>query len=145
MQAIDQLFSKDKTVAKPGKSGKTTIDSLIGSKMSITGDLLFSGGLRIDGKIRGNIIASEDDAHSLIVISEHGAVEGEVRAAHIIISGSIIGPLIATEMLELQPSARVHGDVQYKILEMHSGAVVEGKLHHDGELKPSLKLASNNA
>ncbi len=142
MRSLSSLIN-NKSSSKPAKQGKTAIESLIGSKMSVEGDLMFAGGLRIDGTVKGNLVAQEE-GQSMVVISEQGHIKGEVRAAHVIVSGTIDGPVTAYELLELQPSARVHGNVEYKALEMHPGAVVEGTLHHNGELKPSLKLASNN-
>jgi cytoskeletal protein CcmA (bactofilin family) len=120
------------------------IDTLIGSSTRIEGNVLFSGGLRIDGAVRGNVCALPDQPGT-IVLSEHARVDGEVQAAHIVVNGTINGPVHAGETLELQPSARVRGDVHYKSLEIHHGAVVEGKLVHyeDSEVKAiGLKLAS---
>jgi len=120
------------------------IDTLIGSSTRIEGNVLFSGGLRIDGAVRGNVCALPDQPGT-IVLSEHARVDGEVQAAHIVVNGTINGPVHAGETLELQPSARVRGDVRYKSLEIHHGAVVEGKLvhHEDSDVKAiGLKLAS---
>ena len=128
-----------------GKQSKPQgrIDTLIGSSTRIEGNVFFSGGLRIDGSIRGNVGALPDQPGT-IVLSEHARIDGEVQAAHIVVNGAINGPVHATETLELQPSARVRGDVHYKSLEMHHGAVIDGKLvHEDSEVKAlGLKLAS---
>ena len=122
---------------------KTAIESLIGTNTVIEGNMTFSGGMRIDGTVKGNIRA-HDDKPSMVVVSSSGRVEGEVSAAHVIVNGTIDGPVTASRLLELQPGAKVHGNVEYKSLEMHTGAVVEGTLHHSGEVKTGLKLASNN-
>jgi cytoskeletal protein CcmA (bactofilin family) len=120
---------------------KSTIDSLIGAETSIEGNVRFKGGLRIDGRVRGDVIA-EDDEVSMLVISEHARVEGQVRVAHLLVNGEVIGPVYSSELLELQPKARITGDVQYKALEMHGGAVVSGKLTHTNLVEePMLKLA----
>ena len=130
------LFSKKKGLA---------IDTLIGQHSMIEGDLTFSGGLRLDGRVRGNVTAAADQT-SMLVISEKGVVEGEVRVGHLILNGTVTGPVHATELLELQPHARVHGEVHYAALEMHQGALVEGRLVPlgSGEPKalPNLILAS---
>ncbi|MFZ6655581.1 bactofilin family protein [Undibacterium sp. TJN19] len=123
---------------------KSTIDSLIGATTVIEGDLRFKGGLRIDGHILGNVIADLESS-SMLVISEQAKIDGEVRAAHIVVNGIINGPVFSSELLELQPKARISGDVHYKTLEMLSGAVVSGKLSHDLTAEPMLKLAANNA
>ena len=126
-----------------GRKTKGTIDSLIGISTNIQGDVHFQGGLRIDGHVKGNVIADGDEP-SMLVISEHAKVEGEVRVAHLVVNGEIIGPVHSSELLELQPRARITGDVNYKALEMHTGALVAGKLTHDQIGEPVLKLALSN-
>ena len=123
-----------------GRKTKSTIDSLIGISTTIEGNLLFKGGLRIDGHVKGNVVA-EGEEPSMLVISEFAKVEGEVRVAHLVVNGEIVGPVFSSELLELQPRARITGDVHYKALEMHGGALVAGKLTHDLADEPVLKLA----
>ncbi len=123
---------------------QSRIDSLIGASTRIEGNVVFSGGLRVDGNVRGNVQAAPDQPATL-VISEQARIEGEVHAAHLVVNGTIIGPVHSAETLELQPGSRVRGDVHYKTLEMHQGAIIEGRLVHHGtsEAKPvELKLAS---
>jgi len=112
------LFSKKKGL---------TIDTLIGRDTVIEGDLSFSGGLRLDGRVRGNVVAA-DGQPTMLVVSENGRVEGEVRVAHLVLNGTVTGPVHAGELLELQAKARVHGEVHYAALEMQQGAIVEGRL-----------------
>jgi len=126
-----------------GRKTKGTIDSLIGISTNIEGNVNFKGGLRIDGTVKGNVIADSNEP-SMLVISEHAKVEGEVRVAHLVVNGEIIGPVYSSELLELQPRARITGDVYYKALEMHGGALVSGKLTHDQVGEPVLKLALSN-
>jgi cytoskeletal protein CcmA (bactofilin family) len=123
------------------RNNKSTIDSLIGATTAIDGNVHFKGGLRIDGQIKGNVIAEAGSA-SMLVISEQARIEGEVRCAHLIVNGEINGPVYSSELLELQPKARITGDVSYKMLEMHGGAVVSGKLAHEQSSEPVLKLAT---
>ena len=111
---------------KPNNS----IDTLIGSTTRITGDIRFAGGMRIDGHVKGNVSA-EPGKPSLLVISEQAKIEGEVKVSHLVTNGEIIGPVFSSDMLELQPKARITGDVNYKKLEMHAGALVAGKLSHE--------------
>jgi cytoskeletal protein CcmA (bactofilin family) len=126
-----------------GRKTKSTIDSLIGISTNIEGNVHFEGGLRIDGKVKGNVVATGDEP-GMLVISEHARVEGEVRVAHLVVNGEIVGPVYSSELLELQPRARITGDVYYKALEMHGGALVAGKLTHDQVSEPVLKLALSN-
>ncbi|MBC3808660.1 polymer-forming cytoskeletal protein [Undibacterium seohonense] len=125
------------------RKNKSTIDSLIGSSTSIEGDVHFKGGLRIDGHVKGNVIAEAGTA-SILVISEQAVIDGEVRAGHVVVNGVINGPVFSTELIELQSRARISGDVVYKALEMMNGALVSGKLAHDQNVEPVLKLAASN-
>lgn len=135
------FLKKDKTT-KP----QSRIDSLIGAGTRIEGDVTFVGGLRVDGEVKGNVLSTGEDGGTL-VISEHAKVEGEIHVSHLVINGTIIGPVYSSEFLELQPKARVTGDVQYNSLEMHLGAIVQGRLVHQGGAASKaveLKLASSN-
>ncbi len=105
------------------------IDSLIGAGTRIEGNVYFSGGLRVDGEIKGNIIADASKP-STLVLSEQACVEGEIKVTHLVVNGAITGPVSASEYLELQGKAKVTGDVHYKTLEVQLGAVVEGRLVH---------------
>ncbi|MBK9132783.1 MAG: polymer-forming cytoskeletal protein [Betaproteobacteria bacterium] len=127
-----------------GKKKPPPIRSLIGEGMTVQGTVLFSEGLRIDGRVEGDVIVA-GDGHSILVISEKAQVVGKVMAAHVIINGEVQGPIVCHEMLELQPKARVTGDIRYDVLEMHPGAVVDGELRSlKSAEKPQLKLAASN-
>lgn len=122
---------------------KTTIDSLIGAATRLEGNVVFHGGLRIDGHVRGDVVAAEGAA-GLLVIGEHGRVDGNVVASHLIVSGTISGAATVSGAVELQPKARVSGELRYRTVEIHRGALVEGILSHfDGDLvRPDLRLGS---
>ena len=113
---------------------QSRIDCLIGAGTSIEGNVVFTGGLRVDGQVKGNIIA-EDGKPGTLVISEQARVEGEIRVPHIVINGTILGPVQSTEYVELQAKANVTGDVRYNTLEMQLGAVVQGRLVHEAAAK----------
>jgi len=127
------------------KKKQPPIKSLIAEGSQIAGNISFTDGLRVDGDVGGNIRA-KDDMASILVISETAHVTGEITADHIIINGTVKGPVNARMMLELQPKARIEGDVHYAALEMHQGALITGQLRPIlvGEEKPTLKLAANN-
>lgn len=128
-----------------GKKKAPTIHSLIGEGTIIRGELRFADGLRIDGEVHGDVVAS-DDGVSMLVISDKARIHGKVKAGHVIINGAVVGPVIAEELLELQPKARIVGDVHYEALEMHQGATIDGELKSlKAEGRPSvLKLAASN-
>ena len=128
-----------------GKKAQPPIKSLIASGSRIEGDIKFIEGLRVDGEVYGDIRANPEQS-SLLVISEAATVQGEIHADHVIINGTVRGPVPARELLELQPKAQIEGDVSYRALEMHQGAVISGQLKPllMGDEKPLLKLAANN-
>ncbi|HUH92280.1 MAG TPA: polymer-forming cytoskeletal protein [Casimicrobiaceae bacterium] len=105
------------------------IDSLVGAATTVEGDVAFAGGLRVDGTIRGQV-STVDGEPATLVVSEQARIVGEVRVSHVVINGSVTGPVTANDYLELQAKARVNGDVTYRTLEMHVGAIVQGKLIH---------------
>jgi cytoskeletal protein CcmA (bactofilin family) len=118
--------------------------TLIGEGTVMQGEIRFSDGLRIDGEVVGDIIAI-GDKRTLLVISEKAKVTGKIRAGHVIINGLVQGPVESEDLLELQPKARIVGDVKYEALEMHQGATINGELHPmKADDKPALKLAANN-
>jgi cytoskeletal protein CcmA (bactofilin family) len=130
-----------------GKNKQPSIKSLIAKGTLIEGNVSFDDGLRIDGEVLGDV-RSHGTAASLLVVSETAMVTGQVHASHVIVNGAVRGPVGASELLELQPKARIEGDVSYKALEMHQGALISGQLRPIlGDLdeeKPTLKLAANN-
>jgi cytoskeletal protein CcmA (bactofilin family) len=133
-----------KKVNKP----QNRIDSLIGVGTKIDGNVTFAGGLRVDGEVKGNVIASGGQP-STLVLSEQARIDGEIHVSHLVVNGAINGPVHAAEFLELQARSRVKGDVHYNTLEMHLGAVVEGRLVHsssvaEGSKPVELKIASRS-
>lgn len=134
------------------KQKQPSIRSLIGEGTSIQGTLRFSDGLRIDGEVQGDVVSNPNDT-SILVISDKARVVGTVKAGHVIINGTVIGPVESTHLLELQPKALIQGDVRYESLEMHQGATIEGALQRISgsasaqppaiEDKPSLKLLAS--
>ncbi len=127
------------------KRVRTRIDTLIGAGTAIEGDVTFSGGLRVDGEVKGSLRSSDEEPATL-VISEQGRIEGAIRVPHVVINGTVVGPVEVSDLLELQAHARVTGDVSYNKIEMHPGAVVYGKLaYRSGSARAiALKLASSN-
>ena len=114
---------------KKRKKRATSIGTLIGPNTEITGDVKFSGGLHIDGTIKGNV-RSDNDGSSLLSLSDKATVEGEVNVPYVIVNGVVIGDVVGHEHVELQAKARVAGNVYYNLIEMAIGAEVNGKLVH---------------
>ena len=132
---------------KSSNKPQNRIDSLIGAGTKIEGNVSFSGGLRVDGEIKGNVVGVADQL-STLVVSDHACIDGEIHVSHLVANGSINGPVFAAESLELQANSRVRGDVNYNTLEMHLGAIVEGRLVHrssEAAKTVELKLAVTKA
>jgi cytoskeletal protein CcmA (bactofilin family) len=113
------------------------IDTIIGQQTRIEGDLHFDGGLHIDGRISGNVIA-EGDSGSVLTVSEHGNIEGNVQVPNVILNGTVTGNVHSGERIELAAKARVNGDVHYNLIEMAMGAEVNGSLVHESESDTSV-------
>ncbi|WP_194241175.1 bactofilin family protein [Solimonas terrae] len=129
-----------------GTTASTSVDTLIGRQTEVLGDVRFSGGLHVDGKIKGKVLTSSEKSSSLSV-SESGAIEGDVRVPHIVLNGTVIGDVHASEKITLAAKARVIGNVYYKIIEMEGGAQVNGQLVHEANpsLAQPLDLASGGS
>lgn len=126
---------------KKANKPQNQIDSLIGLGTHIDGNVSFSGGLRVDGHIRGNITAAGDKP-STLVLSDQASIEGKIQVSHAVINGTVVGPLHVNEYLELQAKAKVSGDVYYRALEIHLGATVEGMLFHQEHAQPDNKVVT---
>lgn len=125
------MFGKNKE-----QGGVARIDSLIGVGTSVEGVIRFSGGLRIDGEVRGTVEAIGNPASTTLVISDQAKVEGAVTVGHLVLNGAVVGPVHVSNSIEMQPKARIIGDVSYAVIEMHQGAVIEGRLVHHPKEEP---------
>ena len=124
------------------KRKSTRIDTLIGQQTEVQGDIKFSGGLHIDGTIKGNVIA-ERDSHSMLSLSEQGTIEGEVNVPFVVLNGVVIGDVHGGEHVELASKVRITGNVYYNLIEMAIGAEVNGKLVHTQDAE-ELPMALNH-
>ena len=114
---------------KRNPTRQAKIDTLIGPKTRINGDVVFAGGFHLDGYINGNEKA-EAGAHALLSVSEQGCVEGSVEVPSIVLNGVVKGDIEAQDRVELGPRAKVHGNVHYAVIETAIGAQINGKLIH---------------
>ncbi len=118
---------RDNNKSKQSSSKSTKITTLIGQQTELRGDIVYTGGLHIDGTVKGNIFAAPDSG-STLSLSDRGVVEGEVRVPHVVLNGNVVGDVHATDYIELKSQARVHGNVYYNLMEMERGAKVNGNL-----------------
>ena len=114
------------------------IDTLIGKNTIVKGDVHYRGGLHIEGKVQGNLIA-ESNEKTVLIVSEKGCVEGDVKGPVVILNGTIEGDVYSTTTLEMAQHAKVKGNVYYKLLEMEVGAEVNGSLIHQSVSASTIK------
>jgi len=127
------MFNGSKKSERPANNG--AVDTLIGRNTRIEGSLHFTGGLYIDGRVQGAVIA-EPDSDAMLSISEHGEIEGEVRVPHVVVNGRLVGDILGAEKIELLANARVQGNIHYKLLQMAVGASVTGQLVQERDAPP---------
>ncbi|MCB1559566.1 MAG: polymer-forming cytoskeletal protein [Xanthomonadales bacterium] len=118
------MLGRDKNRSSGGTGD---VETLIGPRVQISGDVSFSGGLYVEGTVQGSVVAEEN---GVLTLAENGRIEGEVRAPHVVISGQLIGDIHAGERVQLNSSARVQGNIYYKSVEMQAGAMITGGLIH---------------
>ena len=111
------------------------ISTVIGKGTTIEGNVRFSGGLHVDGVIKGNVISDAEDERATLTLSDEGVIEGNVRVTNVMLNGKVIGDVVATDRVELAPKAKITGTVTYALLEMEMGAEVNGKLIHAEEIE----------
>ena len=121
------MFNKG---AKKRKAGR--IDTLVGRQTEIQGDIRFSGGLHVDGTVKGNVSA-DNDGRSMLSLSESAVIEGAVSVPYVVLNGTVAGDVLSSEHVELAAKARITGNVHYNLLEMAIGAEVNGQLVHAHE------------
>ncbi len=114
---------------KLSANGSDNVETLIGRHVVIQGDLLFSGGLYIEGKVLGKVVA-EDGADSLLTLAQCGVIEGSISAPKAVISGRLTGDLHSRERIELTETAHIQGNIHYRLIEITAGATVSGQLIH---------------
>jgi cytoskeletal protein CcmA (bactofilin family) len=118
------MFGKKEEVGLQGRS-----DSLIAAGMRVEGNVIFSGILKVEGEVKGSVSAAEAASVSQLILGEYGRIEGDVRVAQLVTNGQIVGAVTVLDSLEMQPKAKIVGDVEYASIEMHQGAVIDaGKL-----------------
>ena len=133
--------------SKPIHHDGQAIDTLIGPQVTLHGDLVFSGGLYVEGRIHGKVIA-EEGTPAVLTLAEQGRIEGEIHVPVVIINGELQGDVYASERIELAAKARVLGNVHYKVVEMRAGATLTGRLIHvdaESAMAPVATLVASNA
>lgn len=138
------MFGKTATT-KPPRIELSKLSSLIGPDIQIVGDIRFSGGLRIDGHVKGHVVGepSERGGPALLVLSRHGVIEGSLRCGEAVIDGAVTGDIAVEHFVDLQAHARVLGTLSYQQLRMEVGAVVRGELRRSGDDGATATTADN--
>jgi len=125
--------NRERGASHTSSNDKQEVDALIGSQVTIRGDVIFSGSLYVDGRVEGNVVA-EEGATAMLTLSEQGHIEGEIRASIVVLSGRLEGDVHASERIKLEPSSRVTGNIHYQVVEMSAGAQLNGRLIHSGTM-----------
>ena len=124
------------------------LSSLIAAGVEIAGDVIVTDGVRVDGQVVGNVV-SKPDTRGLLVLSEQGRIEGNVRVHDAVVNGTIVGDVEVENFIELQANARITGAIRYRTLQMTCGARVEGTMacsvdERPGDLAPPSNVVSLN-
>lgn len=128
---------------KENKIRSTRVSTVIGQGTQINGDVNFSGGLHVDGAVKGNVRA-DDGTDAILSLSELGTIEGEVHVPMIILNGAVLGNVFASEQIEMAAKSKVTGDVTYRLIEMAVGAEVNGRLlHQQGNASQLISTATD--
>jgi cytoskeletal protein CcmA (bactofilin family) len=114
------------------RRNQTEIRTLLAADTRVVGDINFKGGLHLDGRVQGNILAAEG-ANAVLSVGSTGVVEGSVEVPEVILNGTVQGDVVAGERVELGPTARVVGNVVYNLIEMAIGAEMNEKMIHRAE------------
>jgi cytoskeletal protein CcmA (bactofilin family) len=120
------MFNKRK------KQKTSRISTVIGEETEVHGDIIFGGGLHIDGTVKGNV-AVQGQADAMLTVSELGVVEGDIKVPNIVLNGKVSGDVYSSGHLELAEKAEINGNVYYSLLEMSMGASVNGSMVHSIE------------
>ena len=129
------MFGDSKKKAARANGG---VETLIGQRARICGDIHFDGGLYIEGVVEGAVIAEDNGNTAVLTLSENGRIEGEVRAPVVILNGHLSGDVHASQRIELGATARVEGNVHYSVVEMVAGAMLTGRLIHESGVPKQL-------
>lgn len=105
------------------------VDTLIGPQVVIRGDVQFSGGLHIEGRVIGKVYAEEGEK-AVLTLADNGSIEGEIHAPVVVVNGRVDGDIHSSERMELASKARVQGNVHYRVVEMAAGSILSGRLLH---------------
>ena len=132
------MFGKKKALSS------AHIETLVGSGTTINGNLVFKGGLLVDGQINGNVVA-EEGSKAILILSESGRIEGEVRVPNMVLNGEIVGDVYGSARVELAPRSRVNGSVYYNLIEMAIGAEVNGGLVHQPDDKQPQRVLEDKS
>jgi len=131
-----------KKPSPPVNTGTAHIDTLIGAHARFKGELSFEGAVRIDGAFEGNIHASNDGT---LIVSETARIEGEVDVPNLLLHGTIRGNVRASKSLNIGPTGRLNGDVEYTTFTLAEGGAINGRCIRIEEKARAAQPASRTA
>ena len=111
--------------------------SIVGHDLSVTGDFVAEGVVKVEGKVKGTIRAG-----SQILVAPGAIIEGDLFTKEAVIGGEVRGVINATERIELQATAVVEGDINTARIAILEGARVTGEVRMDTVTAPAAAQAS---
>jgi len=104
------------------KASSEEISGFLDRGTTLTGELQFSGTLRLDGNFHGSIHSGD-----ILVIGEHADIHADIKVSEIEIHGRVFGNLEAKRRIEIYPTGRVRGDIQSPVLVVNPGGTLDGR------------------
>ena len=105
-----------------------SISSVLGESTSLNGKLVFSGTMRIDGRLKGEISARNDKGmNNTLIVGERARIDGDIHVDTVINSGQITGNVYASTRVAIHDPGQLIGDVQTNELTVEEGVIFNGR------------------
>ena len=114
--------------------------SFLGKNTEISGDISFSGSMRVDGAVKGSI---QSDAS--LIVGPSGMVDAEVNVRKVVVNGEFHGVIRAADRVEIHKEGKVFGDIYTPCLIIEAGATFEGSCNMGDAEKPGQEEKSTKA
>ena len=123
----------DNGAAGPRPNAGEASISIIGPGMTVVGDLVTEGTVRIEGRIQGTVRASK-----AVVVHKDGSVDGDIITQDAVIGGRVRGTVVAESRLELQATCDIEGQIRAPMqhLQLEEGARFNGQIQMGGDDPP---------
>ena len=99
------------------------ISAFVGKGVEFKGTISYSGTVRIDGYLDGEI-----HTDGMLLIGEDAVIQAKITAGTIVSKGKITGEVVAKECIKLRAPAVMNGSVKTPVLSMEDGVLFNGAL-----------------